>query len=79
MIQAVEAIFENGVFRPLKPLNLEEGERVNLIISSANERADAPAADFSDLAVDTGIPDLATNIDYYLYGLPKQSDGEPKP
>lgn len=27
-----------------------------------------------DLAVDTGIPDLATNIDHYLYGHPKVTD-----
>ena len=74
MSQVIEAIFENGVFRPLKPLNLEEGARVNLTITSINERMDDPAANLSDLAVDTGIPDLATNIDYYLYGLPKQSE-----
>ncbi len=79
MSEAVEAIFENGVFRPLRPINLEEGERVQLTVTSADSRADDPAADFSDLAVDTGIPDLATNIDHYLYGLPKQSEREPKP
>lgn len=28
----------------------------------------------TDLAVDTGIPDLATNIDHYLYGHPKVGD-----
>lgn len=74
MSEAVEAIFENGVFRPLRPINLEEGERVQLNVTSVNNRADDPAADFSDLVVDTGIPDLATNIDYYLYGLPKQTE-----
>jgi hypothetical protein len=26
-----------------------------------------------DLAVETGIPDLATNADHYLYGYPKIS------
>lgn len=39
----------------------------------------APAAEpdedavyrLADLAVPTGIPDLATNIDHYLYGHPK--------
>ena len=29
-----------------------------------------------DLAADTGIPDLATNIDHYLYGHPKVTDAE---
>jgi hypothetical protein len=28
----------------------------------------------SDLAIDTGIPDLAVNIDHYLYGYPKVTD-----
>jgi hypothetical protein len=30
-----------------------------------------------EFAVDTGIPDLAVNIDHYLYGHPKVTD-EPK-
>jgi len=29
-----------------------------------------------ELATDTGIPDLATNIDHYLYGHPKVTDGK---
>jgi hypothetical protein len=28
-----------------------------------------------DLAVATGVSDLATNIDHYLYGHPKATDG----
>jgi len=28
-----------------------------------------------ELAVETGIPDLAANIDHYLYGHPKVDDG----
>ena len=27
-----------------------------------------------DYAIDTGIPDLATNVDHYLYGHPKVGD-----
>jgi predicted DNA-binding antitoxin AbrB/MazE fold protein len=74
MSEAVEAIFENGVFRPLHPVELAEGERVKLTVTPADGRADDPAGDLTDIAVDTGIPDLATNIDHYLYGLPKQSE-----
>ncbi len=74
MSEAVEAIYERGVFRPLKPVELPEGERVQLTIAAAaGTHAPDPAEDLSDLVVDTGIPDLATNIDHYLYGLPKQS------
>lgn len=33
----IEAIYEHGVFRPLKPLSLAEGERVELTLKgSAN-------------------------------------------
>ena len=74
MSEAVEAIFENGVFRPLKPVDLAEGERVKLTVTVADEGADDPAANLLDIAMDLGIPDFATNIDYYLYGLPKQKE-----
>jgi predicted DNA-binding antitoxin AbrB/MazE fold protein len=33
MIEQVEAIYEHGVLRPLKPLSLIESQRVNLTIS----------------------------------------------
>jgi hypothetical protein len=35
---------------------------------------DDPLSRMTDLAVETGIPDLATNVDHYLYGHPKTSD-----
>ena len=68
----IQAIYENGVFRPIQKVDLEEGEKVEITIKMADETD--PAADFSDIAVDSGITDLAINIDYYLYGLPKQSE-----
>lgn len=34
MTQVLEAIFENGVFRPLKPPELAEGQRVSLIVEA---------------------------------------------
>ena len=33
MQQKVEAVFENGVFRPLEPVSLKEAEQVTLTIS----------------------------------------------
>lgn len=36
---------------------------------------DDPLYRMADLAVETGIPDLATNVDHYLYGHPKAGDG----
>jgi predicted DNA-binding antitoxin AbrB/MazE fold protein len=74
MNESVEAIFENGVFRPLSPVDLPEGEHVHLKIVPSQQGAQDPAYRLSDLAEETGISDLATNIDHYLYGLPKQKD-----
>jgi len=71
--ESVEAIYESGVFRPRKAVDLPEGKRVQLTVTAARTNAPDPAEDLSDLVVDTGIPDLAANIDHYLYGLPKQS------
>jgi hypothetical protein len=35
-----------------------------------------PIFRMGELAVDTGIPDLAVNIDHYLYGHPKMTDAQ---
>jgi hypothetical protein len=35
-----------------------------------------PLFEMGELATDTGVPDLAQNIDHYLYGHPKQIDGK---
>ncbi len=35
-----------------------------------------PIFRMDELATDTGISDLATNIDHYLYGHPKMTDGQ---
>ena len=71
-MNTVEAIYEKGVFRPIQKVDFEEGEKVEIIIKMPNEKDSAES--FADIAVDTGISDLATNIDYYLYGLPKQTE-----
>jgi len=34
MADAVEAIYEHGVFRPLRPVGLEEGQRVILSVET---------------------------------------------
>lgn len=40
------------------------------------QRGRDPLFQMADLAVETGISDLATNIDHYLYGHPKVGDAE---
>ncbi len=70
----VEAVYERGVFRPRQRVDLREGEIVEITIDPVS--AKDPAFEILDLAIDTGIPDLAINIDHYLYGLPKQEVNE---
>ena len=74
MREQVEAIYENGLFRPLNRVDLPEGERVYLTVITFGDITKDPAYNLAEIAEETGIPDLAINIDYYLYGLPKQSD-----
>ena len=37
MTKTIEAIFENGVFKPVSPLDLSEHKKVTLIIKDNNE------------------------------------------
>ena len=59
-------------------VRLPEGAVVRVELDLAGEASatsgDEPLSKMADLAVDTGIPDLATNVDHYLYGHPKASD-----
>lgn len=59
------------------PVQLPEGTSVLIqpVEAPGPQSPDDPLFRISELAVDTGIPDLATNIDHYLYGHPKVSDG----
>lgn len=73
-VQNGVVVFENGV-------QLPEGSpvRVELLERNAAEERFSPEDDallnMSDFAVDMGIPDLSVNINHYLYGHPKVSDG----
>jgi len=50
------------------PVTVEPVEKPPLPIQ------DDPLYRMAELAVPTGIPDLALNIDHYLYGHPKVDD-----
>jgi predicted DNA-binding antitoxin AbrB/MazE fold protein len=41
MTQLVQAIYENGVFRPLDPVHFAEHEQVSLVIESPAQSPDA--------------------------------------
>jgi len=74
MQESVEAIYENGVFRPLTGVSLPEGRHVHLAVWPVEDYESDPAFNLTEIAEETGVVDLATNIDHYLYGLPKQTE-----
>jgi len=55
MIQHIDAVFENGVFRPEVPVDIRNGQRVSLDI----ELKSLPADDLADIAdlLDTAYMD----------------------
>jgi predicted DNA-binding antitoxin AbrB/MazE fold protein len=79
----IQAVYENGVFRPLDPIELPEHSQVELVIhqpAQANSHASVSTAPLADLAAIAGahpknpdLPvDLAEQHDHYLYGTPKR-------
>jgi predicted DNA-binding antitoxin AbrB/MazE fold protein len=77
MQTSVEAVYEKGLFRPLGEIALPEGQHVQLSVWPLTEAAKVqhdPAFNLAELAEDLGLTDLASNIDHYLYGLPKRSE-----
>lgn len=73
---------QNGVIVFLNGVQPPEGSqvRIEIIQSVAPQEPLSPQDELllqmPELAVDTGIPDLATNLDHYLYGHPKVGDGQ---
>ena len=79
-----QGTIQNGVVVLANGVHLPEGAAVKIELapqSTENETAGIdksqldPVFRMGELAVDTGIPDLAVNIDHYLYGHPKVTDG----
>jgi predicted DNA-binding antitoxin AbrB/MazE fold protein len=80
MTVAVEAIYENGVLRPEKPLGFKEHAKVRVIIEDEGE--DQATADDDPTGWKTAREligcikdapeDLAENHDHYLYGAPRK-------
>ncbi len=58
-------------------VELPEGVEVRVEVEPVGGLLDAedPLLRMVDLAVPTGLPDLATNIDHYLYGHPRADGG----
>jgi len=73
MTTAVKAVYENGVFKPKEPVDLEEKTEVEVLIPTP-----VPADDDDPTGWRTAMelkgcikdapPDMAENHDKYLYG-----------
>ncbi len=65
MTLILDAIYENGVLKPKKPLLLAEGTAVRLTVHAAGETEDPFEA---VIGTCDGPPDGAASHDKYLYG-----------
>ena len=85
MIHNVDAIYDNGVFRPIEPLVLAEGARVHLRVeeqaASDQSATEIPQDELRTLleelkdfvgTVENLPADYSVNLDHYLYGTPKR-------
>jgi predicted DNA-binding antitoxin AbrB/MazE fold protein len=77
----IHAIYENGVFRPLQPVDLPDKTHVEIahvsVLQSPSELNDHPLLRLVEVAEkfpgDPNRPtDFAAQHDHYLYGTPKR-------
>jgi predicted DNA-binding antitoxin AbrB/MazE fold protein len=76
MSQIIQAIYENGILRPLGHLELEERQHVrvtvDLVPQGETESVPGESSDpLEGIRVSTGIADLAEHFDDYRFGLRK--------
>jgi predicted DNA-binding antitoxin AbrB/MazE fold protein len=77
MAQVFQAVYENGVLRPLETIHLSEHQQVRVTVEGTSkesaENTDALSADdpLSGFRVSLGIPDLSENFNYYRFGKRK--------
>ena len=72
------AIYENGVLRPVKPLEIPENSELEVTVVSAKPmNSKSTLAELAEIAYrypdDPSAPtDGSMNLDHYLYGMPKR-------
>jgi len=75
MTKTMNVVFDGSVFRQSGPVHLEVGKHYTITVKPLAEDPDVerdPAFDISSFAVTTDIPDLASEHEHYLHGLPKR-------
>lgn len=71
MSKTIEAVFEDGVFKPLKKVKLPEHKQFRIILDTREEPVHKKKCTLSgiiDIAKDCPDTDLSTHHDKYLYG-----------
>lgn len=70
MVKSVAAIFENGVFKPLEKIDLEEHKKVTIIVTNEVEphQKESTLDGIIDIASNCPDTDLSVHHDKYLYG-----------
>jgi hypothetical protein len=72
MTTAVKAIYENGVFKPKEPLQLQERTEVEVLIPTQSPVDDDPTGWAAARAligfIEDAPADMAEHHDHYLYG-----------
>jgi predicted DNA-binding antitoxin AbrB/MazE fold protein len=70
MSKIIDAIYENGVFKPLRKVKYPEHKRLQLIIAANTERTKGKKCSLKgiiDVAKDCADSDLSVHHDKYLY------------
>lgn len=70
MPKVIDAIFENGVFKPLGKVDLKEHKKVTIIVTNEVEpqQKECTLDGIIDIADDCADTDLSIHHDKYLYG-----------
>lgn len=71
MTKVINAIFEDGVFKPLEKVDIKEHEKIKIFITSEIEstpQKESFLAGIIDIAKDCSDTDLSIHHDKYLYG-----------
>jgi len=73
MGNAIKAIYEDGVIKPLQKVSLKEHEIINISISKEPQKKAVKKSPAEKLVgiFDSGIGDLSKEHDSYLYGWKK--------
>ena len=75
MTIAVKAIYEDGVFKPTEPVQLQERTEVEVLVPTSAPSEDDPTGWAAAQAligfIDDAPADMAEHHDDYLYGRPR--------